>query len=106
MIDHENHPYLKLLALRNEPIVGPQFWNPQEKRFTLGPEGLRLTVLKPLVKGNNNSKITESKMRIRRGISKECKVNNTKVKLGLEIAFENEFLHPVLNVHYSNVIYC
>ena len=34
MIDHENHPYLKSLALRNEPIVGPQFWNPQEKRFT------------------------------------------------------------------------
>ena len=103
IIDHKNHPYLTSLAQKNEPIVGPQFWNPQRNEFILGPEGLRLTVLKPLMKGNN-SKITESKMRFLRGVSKDYNIDNTKVKLGLMIDFDFKFLPGADKVFFSNVI--
>ena len=102
-IDPKNHPYLTSLAQKNQPIVGPQFWNPQKNEFNLGPEGLRLTVLKPLMKGNN-SKITDSKMRFQRDISKDYKLDNTKVKLGLMIDFDFKFLDGADRVYFSNVI--
>ena len=85
IIDHNNHPYLTSFAQKNESIVGSQFWNPQTKEILLGPNGLKLTILKPLMKGSN-SKITDSEMRTRRDITKSYNLDNTKVKLGLTIS--------------------
>ena len=101
---HHNHLYLRPLIEKGESIVGPKFWKPETNEILLGPEGLRLTVLKPLRKGND-SKILDSEMRKARKIPEGRTINYAKVKLGLTISTQDwNFPMGRKKLLHSNVI--